>query len=795
MHKSLRLLGTALLLLLFLNILPAPAAAEELRPPKLSMTLAEPVVSDGGQVHITVAADQAFTTRGAGITVAYDSTLLQPVTAGCIGGEELPFTVSQPIRVGDQSVIRISFRPAGQPVAISAGQTLAQLVFTALDPAEAAAVEMKAVFLYGDTLENLNAIPADGVSVKIEAVAVTGIRLREETVMLETRKNKHLKATVTPENASDKTVTWTSDNEQVATVDATGTVQAVAAGEAVITATAGDFTAQCHVTVYDPPNAGYQVVMPETTSVVVGETVAISPVITNRDVDVYNAYDFAFSYDPQMLVLDEAKLEAAGITVSSQENGFRVLNYGPDLTMGAEATPPFVLEFRARATGETKVTLLEARVDHSENALIENAALATHPREVEETAITVSGYQVALPTDFTSSIYAAEPGSRYTFTPVSPYYEFNFDGSTMGGQPLTGVEKSGADVILHFGGTSTEDISDLFVAPDEGGTFIIPEVNGQTVIRFRKQGKIYPVVITGPDLTGAAQARHGEDYALTFHRQEGYSYTLTIKIGGTLYDFGRIDTTIVIPGSQITGEIRASVIRAEIITPEVTPTMYHSITWPDLEELTGGATSVVSGGSVTFRLDKQEGFSYQVRYTMGDGQPVSLWPAGDGSYTISNITADVVVTVEKTQQQSSGPRVEVCSYIELDRKTMYLVLVNDNTLDNSEVFTYGGEVMFYSDGYGAWCYLTVEEQVLTPEQASAQINHQPIIPNVIRQGNCDINGTGRTDVNDAQLVYDMYKAKHADFNTVNMRSFLLADVNADRKIALNDVVAVLRAVE
>ena len=58
-----------------------------------------------------------------------------------------------------------------------------------------------------------------------------------------------LTATVKPENATDPTVTWTSSNPAVATVDANGKVHAVAPGEATITAQAGDKTATCKVTV------------------------------------------------------------------------------------------------------------------------------------------------------------------------------------------------------------------------------------------------------------------------------------------------------------------------------------------------------------------------------------------------------------------------------------------------------------------------------------------------------------------------------------------------------------------
>ena len=58
-----------------------------------------------------------------------------------------------------------------------------------------------------------------------------------------------LKATVAPDNATDKTVTWSIDKTSVATVDATGKVTAVAEGEATITAKAGDKTATCKVSV------------------------------------------------------------------------------------------------------------------------------------------------------------------------------------------------------------------------------------------------------------------------------------------------------------------------------------------------------------------------------------------------------------------------------------------------------------------------------------------------------------------------------------------------------------------
>ena len=80
-------------------------------------------------------------------------------------------------------------------------------------------------------------------------IAVVKITLNKETAQLEAGATLQLTAEILPDNATDKTITWTSSNESVATVDATGKVSAVAVGEAVITAKAGDQEDRCTITV------------------------------------------------------------------------------------------------------------------------------------------------------------------------------------------------------------------------------------------------------------------------------------------------------------------------------------------------------------------------------------------------------------------------------------------------------------------------------------------------------------------------------------------------------------------
>ena len=87
------------------------------------------------------------------------------------------------------------------------------------------------------------------VSTGIARILATSIKLNNTTVNLETGKTATLTATITPENATDKTVTWTTSDKKVVTVE-DGKVTAVAAGTAMITAkTSNGKTATCKVTV------------------------------------------------------------------------------------------------------------------------------------------------------------------------------------------------------------------------------------------------------------------------------------------------------------------------------------------------------------------------------------------------------------------------------------------------------------------------------------------------------------------------------------------------------------------
>ncbi|MDL2221722.1 Ig-like domain-containing protein [Parabacteroides sp. OttesenSCG-928-N08] len=87
--------------------------------------------------------------------------------------------------------------------------------------------------------------------VKSETISVTGISLNKTSLTLSVGSSEKLVATVTPTNATNKGIVWTTSDATVASIDSDGTVTAASNGVATITATTqdGGYTATCEVTV------------------------------------------------------------------------------------------------------------------------------------------------------------------------------------------------------------------------------------------------------------------------------------------------------------------------------------------------------------------------------------------------------------------------------------------------------------------------------------------------------------------------------------------------------------------
>ncbi|MGN0108262.1 MAG: Ig-like domain-containing protein, partial [Hominilimicola sp.] len=112
----------------------------------------------------------------------------------------------------------------------------------------------------GNTLNYLApAVPFTKVGYDIDKISVEGISLSEESIYVEKNHTARIEATITPSDATQKGITWTSSDPSVATVSG-GVVTGVNKGTATITAKTrdGGYTATCEVEVWSNPVTGVE---------------------------------------------------------------------------------------------------------------------------------------------------------------------------------------------------------------------------------------------------------------------------------------------------------------------------------------------------------------------------------------------------------------------------------------------------------------------------------------------------------------------------------------------------------
>ena len=518
------------------------------------------------------------------------------------------------------------------------------------------------------------------------------------------------------------------------------------------------------IPVETPAAKGYTVSLGADKQVASGQIVEIPVTIGNNDgKTTYNAYDMTFSFDPTILKLNMEATSIEGYRVIPGNGTVRIVRYGKAAELGDALT----LSFVAVGQGKSDVKVTEACVDANANAIKFDAPAAAI---LDDTAvITVSGYTVTLPDDFTrtdaeGSVIAA--GGNLTFVPKDPNYNYTVTVTVGGGEATT-------------------------VSPDEGGIYTVPNVNGNVVVSSTKTPKTFTVA-QGDDTTGAATATYQTDYTFMLTPVDGYVYKMAVTIGGKDYTGFTAaanedgTTTYTIPGADVTGDIIINSNKAEKQPATFTVTFDGT----GAGDATG-ERSVKENTTYTFTVDKKDGFKYTISATMG-GKTVTVTEGANNTYTIANVTGDLIITVMK--ESTLTMEVAVSEYVQMDNKTVFLVTVT-GTPEEGKAFAYGDNVMYKTTAYGenvySWLVIVDKGEAFDKATAEAKITQASATAEEVTQS-YDVNETGLVDINDAQLTYDIYSGKYTDFEKVSVRKFLRADVTKDKAVNSADAVAVVK---
>lgn len=547
---------------------------------------------------------------------------------------------------------------------------------------------------------------------------------------------------------------------------------------------------------------GYTVSMGADQQVAAGQQVRIPVTVASSEKNItgFNAYDMTFTYDPTALTLNTKAGDAANVTVEDNNGTVRVRRYGDAVSLG-EA---LALDFTAKATATSTVKLTNAKFDLDANSINFDAPDAAISDA--DTVVNANNFTVTLPDEFTSDAETrlVPGGGSFTFKPVDSHYTYTFTVK------MGDTAKEG----LTFGADDTYTIENISGNVEVTCTGKTPKQYDVEYVFGDKDPLLEKDVTKGPD-----KATYLQDYSVIVTPRAGLSYWIHYEIrypNGTRSDqvsltpVANADGTITytIPGSKIDGTVYFIISTR---TNDEYPGYAVLVTGNGAEDQApGNGTSVPRDMPYYLRLNERENCTYKVTAyyqplsstSTAANMPAKVRSLGNGKYVVDPIPYTklsqyayswrLVVNVEKVSQNAE--EVSVSRYLELNDKTMMLVTVK-GTPEGGKAFTYDGNTMYKVNAYGtdqyAWLVIVDSGQTLTQEEAAAKVAISAADNVVTITPGFDVNRTGKVDVNDAQLVYDMYNGTYSDFTKVSVEKFLRADVNATKVVDHTDAVAIV----
>ncbi len=544
-----------------------------------------------------------------------------------------------------------------------------------------------------------------------------------------------------------------------------------------------------------PTATGYTVSMGADQQVAAGQQVRIPVTVASGEKGItgFNAYDMTFTYDPAALTLNTKAGDAANLTVEDNNGTVRVRRYGDAVPLG-EA---LALQFTAKATATSTVTLTNAKFDLDANSINFDAPAAAISDA--DTVVNANNFTVTLPDAFTSDETRLVPnGGSFTFKPVDSHYTYTFTVK-MGDSAKEG---------LTFGANDTYTIANISGNVEVTCTGKTPK---QYDVKYKIDEDVEQDVTKGPetvtylnDYSFVVTPRAGYSYRVVYSVDNGDPFVHTVIAVPTANDDGTLTYTI--PGKEIVGGVE---IWIGANTESGIPVVFTGNGVEDAAS--GNASSMGKNMPYYFTLNQRESCDYTVTAyyqplatPAASKRPATVRSLGNGKYVVEAVNYNdylyvyahswnLVVKVEKVSH--SAEEVTVSKYLELNDKTMMLVTVK-GTPEGGKAFTYDGNTMYKVNAYGtdqyAWLVIVDKGQTLTQEEAAAKVAISAADNVVTITPSFDVNMTGKVDVNDAQLVYDMYNGAYSDFTQVSVEKFLRADVNATKAVDHTDAVAIVK---
>lgn len=543
-----------------------------------------------------------------------------------------------------------------------------------------------------------------------------------------------------------------------------------------------------------PTATGYTVSMGADQQVAAGQQVRIPVTVASGEKGItgFNAYDMTFTYDPAALTLNTKTGDAANLTVEDNNGTVRVRRYGDAVPLG-EA---LALDFTANKAASSTVTLTNAKFDLDANSINFDAPDAAISDA--DTVVNANNFTVTLPDAFTSDETRLVPkGGSFTFKPVDSHYTYTFTVK-MGDTVTEG---------LTFGANDTYTIEKISGNVEVTCTGKTPK---QYDVKYKIDEDVEQDVTKGPetvtylnDYSFVVTPRAGYSYRVIYSVDNGDPFVHTVIAVPTANDDGTLTYTI--PGKEIVGGVE---IWIDANTESGIPVVFTGNGVEDAAS--GNASSMGKNMPYYFTLNQRESCDYTVTAyyqplasSTASKRPATVRSLGNGKYVVEAVNYNdylyvyahswnLVVKVEKVSH--SAEEVTVSKYLELNDKTMMLVTVK-GTPEGGSAFTYDGNTMYKVEGYGtdryAWLVIVDKGQTLTQEEAAAKVAISAADNVVTITPSFDVNRTGKVDVNDAQLVYDMYNGAYSDFTQVSVEKFLRADVNATKVVDHTDAVAIV----